>query len=197
MRYLTIFFALVFSNVSAQLSKEEIETKRAEHIQELSDLSKGILNAEEIEHLGEITYFDYDPNFVIEGKFTKDIGKKFKMPTSSERTPIYRRYGFIDFIIDKDSFHLEVYQNIELIKQKQYKNYLFIPFKDLTASHSTYGGGRYIDFKIPESEIVIIDFNTAYNPYCAYSYRYSCPIPPAANHLKVEINAGEKTPTGH
>lgn len=197
MKYLTIFFVLILSNVSAQLSKEEIEIKRSEHIEELSDPSKGILNAEEIEHLGEITYFDYDSNFVIKGKFTKDIGKKFKMPTSSERTPIYRRYGFIDFVIANDTFRLEVFQNIELIKQKQYKNYLFIPFKDLTSAKTTYGGGRYIDFEIPDNGSVIINFNTAYNPYCAYSYRYSCPIPPAANHLKVEINSGEKTPTGH
>lgn len=197
MKNLALLFIVIVSNSFAQLSKDEIELKRVEHIQELSDVSKGILNAEEIANLGEVTYFEYNANFVVSGKFTKDIGKKFEMPTSSERTPIYRRYGYIDFKIENNSFRLEVYQNMDLIKQKEYKNYLFIPFKDLTATLTTYGGGRYIDFQIPEKEQVILDFNTAYNPYCAYSYRYSCPIPPVINHLKIEINAGEKTPTGH
>jgi len=197
MKKLAFLFIIIACNSFAQLSKEAIELKRKEHIQELSDVSKGILNAEEIKLLGEVTYFDYDTNFVFQGKFTKDIGKKFEMPTSTERTPIYRRFGYIDFKIDKDSFRLEVYQNIDLIKQKEYKNYLFIPFKDATSSHSTYGGGRYIDFEISENDQIKLDFNTAYNPYCAYSYRYSCPIPPTVNYLKIEINAGEKTPTGH
>lgn len=197
MKFLTLIFILSISKTFAQLSKEEIELKRLEHVKELSDTTKGILNAEEIGQLGEVSYFNYNSDFVFQGKFIKDIGKKFKMPTSSDRTPIYRRYGYIDFLIASSSFRLEVYQNIDLIKQKKCKNYLFIPFKDLTSAHSTYGGGRYIDFEIPEDANIILDFNAAYNPYCAYSYRYSCPIPPVVNHLKVEINAGEKTPSGH
>ena len=69
----------------------------------------------------------------------------------------------------------------------------YIPFTDLTNGEETYGAGRYLDFKIPESEKVIIDFNLAYNPYCAYNHSYSCPIPPKENNLNIKIEAGEKT----
>jgi len=194
MKYILFILPFLSSLSFGQLTKEEIKIKRQEHIAELSDTTKGILNREEIEHLGEVSYFDYDMNYVISGTFTKSIGKKFKMPTSTERTPIYRRYGYVNL---NDTARLEVYQNIELSKQEKYKNYLFIPFKDATSGKETYGGGRYIDLEIPKDTELIIDFNTAYNPYCAYSYRYSCPIPPKVNHLLIEINAGEKTPSGH
>ncbi|MFV9484298.1 DUF1684 domain-containing protein, partial [Christiangramia sp. ASW11-125] len=71
-------------------------------------------------------------------------------------------------------------------------DYLFLPFTDETNGISTYDGGRYLDFSIPEEKRVTIDFNRAYNPYCAYSGRYSCPIPPKENHLETAIPAGVK-----
>lgn len=193
-----LIILLFFSSFSfGQLMHSEIEVKRQQHIADLSDTTKGILNSEEIAHLGEVSYFIYDNNYVISGTFTKNKGKKFKMPTSTERRPIYRRYGYVDFIFKTDTVHLEVYQNIALSKRKEYKSYLFIPFKDATSAKETYGGGRYLDINIPENSELILDFNTAYNPYCAYSYRYSCPIPPKVNHMIIEVKAGEKTPTGH
>lgn len=194
----TLVFFLFFSSFSfGQLTFEEIEIKRKKHIAELNDSTKGILNSEEIAHLGDVNYFPYAEKYIITGKFTKSVGKKFKMPTSTERMPIYRRFGYVDFLFENDSVRLEVYQNVALSKQEKYKNYLFIPFKDATSAKETYGGGRYLDLEIPKNTELILDFNTAYNPYCAYSYRYSCPIPPKANHLTIEIKAGEKTPTGH
>ena len=75
---------------------------------------------------------------------------------------------------------------------KELKDYLFLPFMDLTNGVSSYGGGRFLDLKIPEGESIIIDFKKAYNPYCAYNHRYSCPVPPDANHLNIEIPAGVK-----
>jgi uncharacterized protein (DUF1684 family) len=197
MKNTTILFCFFCSYTFGQLMPSEIETKRQEHIKELSDTAKGILNSEEVERLGEINYFAYDQNYVITGTFIKSVGKKFKMPTSTDRTPIYRRYGYVDFIHKSDTVRLEVYQNMALRKQEQYKNYLFIPFKDATSAKETYGGGRYIDLQIPNNAKMILDFNTAYNPYCAYSYRYSCPIPPKVNHITIDIKAGEKTPTAH
>lgn len=193
-----LIILLFFSSLSfGQLMPSQIEIKRREHIAELSDTTKGILNSDEVARLGEVSYFSYDTNYVISSTFTKSKGKKFKMPTSTERTPIYRRFGYADFVYKTDTVRLEVYQNIALSKQKEYKNYLFIPFKDATSAIETYGGGRYLDIEAPEKVELILDFNTAYNPYCAYSYRYSCPIPPKVNHIEIEIKAGEKTPTGH
>ena len=81
---------------------------------------------------------------------------------------------------------------IDLIKKDGYKDYLFLPFSDLTCGKDSYIGGRYIDMRIPKSNTVLIDFNKAYNPYCAYSYKYSCPIVPLDNDLDIEILAGVK-----
>ena len=194
--FLFIAFFGAFNSTGQQTAKE-IEEHRAEHLNSLTDTAAHVLNAEEIASFEGLDYFPFDTDFQITAKFTKDKGKKFEMPTSTERTPLYRRYGYVDFEIDGASYKLEVYQNIGLKTDKEYRDYLFIPFRDKTSAKTTYGGGRYLDARIPDGETILLDFNLLYNPYCAYSYLYSCPIPPAVNTLNVEINAGEKTPLGH
>src|SRR5262249_20654720 len=72
----------------------------------------------------------------------------------------------------------------------------FIPFMDATAPAETYGAGRYLDPEAMQDGKLLVDFNLAYNPYCAYNELWSCPIPPRENRLKVPIQAGEKKPTG-
>jgi uncharacterized protein (DUF1684 family) len=181
----------------AQLTAEETAASREEHAKELSDTTYGVLNQEEIDAFHGLDYFDFNSLLQVEAAFTKSVGKVFKMPTSTERTPKYRRYGYVDFEVNGVTCHLEVYQNMPLRKDKEYKDYLFLPYRDLTSSNETYGGGRFLDVRIPKGKTLIIDFNQAYNPYCAYSYRYSCPIPPACNTLNVKIEAGEKVPLGH
>ena len=114
------------------------------------------------------------------------------MKTSTERLPMYVKYGIATFKIDGKQFSLSIFQNIELVKREGFENYLFLPFTDLTSGVETYGGGRYIDLEKTDSGNIIIDFNKAYNPYCAYSHKYSCPVPPVENDLKVEIRAGVK-----
>ena len=73
-----------------------------------------------------------------------------------------------------------------------FKDYLFLPFMDDTNGEQTYAGGRYIDLRIPEGNTLKIDFNKAYNPYCAYNEKYSCPIVPRENYLDVAVKAGVK-----
>lgn len=74
---------------------------------------------------------------------------------------------------------------------------LFIPFRDATSGTDTYGAGRYLDLDEPEGDEIVVDFNLAYNPYCAYSESYSCPLPPAENWLKIAVTAGEKSFPSH
>ena len=80
------------------------------------------------------------------------------------------------------------------MKTAEYKNYLFIPFTDLTTGDESYGSGRYMDFTTDsiQSNKLTLDFNKAYNPYCAYAIGFHCPLPPKENFLKVAIIAGEK-----
>ena len=195
--FLLLFAVLTMFSTNAQKSEEEILTERAEKEAHIRDTTHGILRPIELEEFGGLNYFDFDSTFQVEGVFTKDKGKVFKMPTSTTREPKYRRYGYFDFKLNGKEYKLEVYQNMALKKEKEFRDHLFIPFRDKTSTIETYGGGRYIDAHIPKGKSLLIDFNEAYNPYCAYSHRFSCPIPPEANTLKVAIKAGEKTPVGH
>jgi len=121
-----------------------------------------------------------------------DEAKRFLMKTTTERLPEYSLYGEIVFRHNSKNYTLNVYQNIELIKKPGYENHLFIPFNDETNGHETYGGGRFLDITETGADSIIIDFNKAYNPYCAYNHKFSCPIPPESNALKIKIKAGEK-----
>ena len=195
---MALLLVLLSSTTSfSQLTKEETEQHRADHLTRLTDTSYHVLKQDEIDVFQGLDYFGFDANYQVNARFKKDKGKVFEMPTSTERTPKYRRYGYFYFEIDNKKCTLEVYQSPALKRVKEYRRHLFIPFRDKTTRNETYGGGRFIEMDIPEEENFILDFNTAFNPYCAYSYRFSCPIPPEANTLDVEIRAGEKTPLGH
>ena len=140
-----------------------------------------------------LNYYPPDLNYRVKARFIRsETPVFFKMKTTTSRLPDYVKYGEVHFTLKGQPFKLEVYQSPDIIQRPGYEDYLFIPFTDLTNGHSTYDVGRYLEFRIPDSEDVIIDFNKAYNPYCSYSPDYSCPIPPEANSLNVEIHAGEK-----
>ena len=113
----------------------------------------------------------------------------FDMLTTTTRKAKFRKYGVITFKIKDKKYALNVYQ--AEIRQESYQNSLFLPFKDLTNGVKTYAGGRYMELSIPkEGSEIIVDFNKAYNPYCAYSSKYSCPVVPSENHLNVHIKVG-------
>lgn len=138
-------------------------------------------------------YYPKKQNLRVKANFLRTPNEKvFKMETSSERLPEYRKYGVLKFEIDGKQYTLGVYQDIATSVVKKYKDLLFLPFKDLTNGKETHGGGRYIDFKIPSTQVVTLDFNKAYNPFCAYSKKFSCPLPPRENYLNVAIPAGMK-----
>lgn len=136
--------------------------------------------------------FPPDAAMVVNAKVEPVKGDAFAMPTTTERLPMYRKVAVLTFKLQGRSMRLSVYQNIDLVAKPGYEDHLFVPFTDATNGHSTYGGGRYLDLKGPLGREVVLDFNKAYNPYCAYGGRYSCPIPPKENHLPVPVEAGVK-----
>jgi uncharacterized protein (DUF1684 family) len=139
--------------------------------------------------------YGYDANYVIEAKMVRyEREDTVVMKTSADTEKLYVKYAQLHFNLNRSHCHLTVYQSIALREMDEYKNYLFIPFKDLTSGKETYGGGRYLDVQIPEGNTLILNFNTAYNPYCAYTDGYFCPVPPAENTLHVEVKAGAMTP---
>lgn len=119
--------------------------------------------------------------------------KPFELSTYSGKTKPFRQYGIATCNIMGKNTDVHIYASLRTIAMPGYKDYLFLPFKDLTNGDDTYGGGRYIDLKTGDIKNgkVTIDFNKCYNPWCAYSDGYNCPIPPNENHFDLEIKAGE------
>lgn len=198
MKIILIFLLIsCFTCVKAQYYKDSLQALRVVYSGELLDTSAKVLNQQEINELVGLKFFDIDSTYRIIAHFEKKIGRKFEMPTSTDRKPIYRAYGVVTFVLAGKTHQLTIYQNMSLKKQKEYKSYLFLPLRDVTSGNETYGGGRYLDLNIPEKDTIILDFNRLYNPYCVYSHRYSCPIPPKENYISLPINAGEKVPIGY
>ncbi len=141
-----------------------------------------------------LDYFPVDKKYRVEAILVKDsVQKTIVMKTSTSRAPEYIKYGIVKFEIDTFHLGLSVFQYTKLLDQPNQERHLFIPFRDETTSLETYGGGRYIDSEIPEEgNVLILDFNKAYNPYCAYNHKYSCVLPPDENQLPVRIEAGER-----
>jgi uncharacterized protein (DUF1684 family) len=141
-------------------------------------------------------FFPVDEKYRITALFEKKNDSKwFTMETSGTIRKIFRIYGVLRLVINDTSVKLNVYQSQNLMNSEEYKDQLFLPFTDLTSGEETYDAGRYIDLIIGDivDNKVVIDFNKAYNPYCAYvSGKYNCPIPPRENELPVAILAGEK-----
>ncbi|HEY0977999.1 MAG TPA: DUF1684 domain-containing protein [Flavobacteriales bacterium] len=158
---------------------------------EFADSLISPLTAEDRERFTRIERFPYDPAYRVLARFSPaERPKMFKMRTSTSREPLYRPYGTLTFSLQGKDHTLTVYQNVELLEKDGYADYLFLPFTDATNGEETYGGGRYLDLRSPLGPEVELELNNAYNPYCAYNARYSCPVPPKENHLAVGVRAG-------
>lgn len=153
------------------------------------------LTDEQRDHFSQLNYFHINKDFKIKGLFVRDtLRLEFEMKTSTDRLPIYTNYGKFYFTLDGKECVLTAYQNKAYADES---DYLFIPYRDFSNGDESYGGGRYLDLKIPTSDSLSLDFNLSYNPYCAYNHKYSCPIPPEENDLEVRIEAGEKSYDDH
>jgi uncharacterized protein (DUF1684 family) len=187
-------FILSLSAVSQQSYRDSIQGLRKKSQERLLG-SNMVLQQKEIDKIVSLSYYPVDESWVKHVHFEKDKGKPFDMPTSTDRMPCYRRVGYIHFEHEGKQQRLTIYKSLDL-KGSEYKNYYFLPFKDLTAPNETYGAGRYVelDLNLKKKNAFTIDFNTAFNPYCVYSYRFSCPLTPEENQLSIRIEAGEKLP---
>lgn len=190
------FLTFCFLQLQAQddvLARKEIETHREKQQLEFKDKELSPLLPKDRRRFKGLNYFPIDLKYRVQAKFIKTENPVlFHMKTTTARLPEYLKFGEVHFKIDDQDLRLEVYQSPEIMKRSGYEDYLFIPFTDVTNGSETYEVGRYLEFRIPQSEDVMIDFNKCYNPYCSYNPKFSCPIPPEANNLKIAIPAGEK-----
>ncbi|MEO9660053.1 MAG: DUF1684 domain-containing protein [Maribacter dokdonensis] len=140
-----------------------------------------------------LEFFEPDTNYIVEAELVRTPeALPFSMPTTTGRESTEVVYGIAKFSLNGKDHKLEIYQSPELITQAEYEDYLFLPFTDNTNGEETYGGGRYLDLRIPKGNKIILNFNKAYNPYCAYNKKFSCPIVPKVNNLDTEIKVGVK-----
>ena len=140
-----------------------------------------------------LDFFEPDTSYVVKARFVRTPDAvPFLNPTTTDRKTEEVVYGIAHFTLNGAEHQLEVYQSLDLLDQDEYEDYLFLPFLDETNGNETYGGGRYIDLTIPEGDTLVIDFNKAYNPYCVYNKKYSCPLVPRQNYLRTKVRAGVK-----
>ncbi|WP_370225709.1 DUF1684 domain-containing protein [Mesoflavibacter sp.] len=157
------------------------------------DASKSPLTDRDRQDFNGLDFFQFDSTFVVKAILKRTPNSKwFKMKRTLNETTDERVYGVLNFKLKGKAYTLNVYQGKELMTKKGFEDYLFLPFLDDTNGDTTYGGGRYIDLRIPEGNTIEIDFNKAYNPYCAYNEKFSCPIVPRENYLDVAVKAGVK-----
>jgi uncharacterized protein (DUF1684 family) len=147
------------------------------------------LTPEQQQSFHALTYFPENPELRLEVDITPFTDQKLiELPTSTGDIKTYIRYGRFSFTVDGKEAQLTLFGS---------PHGFFLPFVDSQAGNETYGAGRYLDpVQLPNNKFVI-DFNLAYNPYCAYNENWNCPIPPAENRLDVPIRAGEKNFDAH
>jgi hypothetical protein len=136
-----------------------------------------------------LAYFPEEPALAIRARLETegvDLDEPIVMPTTTGGRQVYRRAGVVRFEVDRRPARVTLFASPDMHE-------LFLPFRDATSGSETYGAGRYLEVEPPASDgTVEVDFNLAYNPYCAYNPDWSCPIPPGENWLSVPIRAGEK-----
>ncbi len=190
-----LFFSvmcLLHVNLHAQQYANEIAKHRKQYKLDFLTDEHSPLKAKDT---SKLKFYPPNPAYLVKANFTPiqdTIG--FDMQTHNGVIKKYFVYGELHFTLSNKEHVLFIYQSQSLKNKKDFEDYLFIPFTDLTNNQETFGGGRYLDFRIKDifNNTLLIDFNKCYNPYCAYKEGYSCPIPPRENDIKIPIYAGEK-----
>jgi uncharacterized protein len=152
--------------------------------------SRSPLTREQRGSFDGLAYFPENDALRVRGSIETDgvdTAEPIVMQTTTGGQQEYRRAGIVRFHVDGEAAQVTLFSSPEMDE-------LFLPFRDVTSGRETYGAGRYLEVDPPDERgHVVVDFNLAYNPYCAYNPEWSCPIPPGENWLAVPIRAGERT----
>lgn len=179
-----------YTNEQVEKFKHDFEKYVAEK-NEYCKSNESPLKMENIKGFNGLHYFEYNPNFRFEGPINiyEDPDSVIIYGSKQDERPSIK-YGYFEFTFDENEYKLQIFKILR--DDPEQDGYLFLGFTDETSNRETYGGGRYINLEQNQHNFYVIDFNYAYNPYCAYNPKYSCAIPSKENHLKIAIKAGEK-----
>ncbi len=185
---ITLIYSFTGQDDTAYITK--IQKQREEKDRFMRTASDSPFAKNVAEYTG-LNWFAPDKKFLVKAKLVAVENKKaVVLPTSDGKTKRYMEYAYAEFKLDGKEHRLLI---LEIIDMGPYKGTLFLAFGDQTSARETYGAGRYLDVKKTRGQnSITLDFNEAYNPYCAYNDNFSCPLPPQENLLSIAINAGEK-----
>ncbi|WP_411768323.1 DUF1684 domain-containing protein [Winogradskyella sp. A3E31] len=194
MKYVLCFLMVISTSCAQKKAKIQGETAwQIAKNAEFKDATTSPLTKKDLKNFKGLDFFKLDSSFVVKAHLKRTPDSKwFNMKTTTDRLSKERIFGIISFNINGEAFELNVYQGQELMQTEGYEDYLFLPFLDNTNGEESYGGGRYIDLRIPKGDSIEVDFNKAYNPLCVYNEKYSCPIVPRVNYIDTEVRAGVK-----
>lgn len=146
------------------------------------------LSADQRRGFKGLAYYPENPALVVKGTLDPNVeAGEVRMETTGGSEQVYTRAGILRFAVDGQQAHVTLFATED-------SHELFVPFRDATSGKGSYPAGRYLEVEPPDANgQVAVDFNFAYNPFCAYNPEYNCPLPPVENWLKVPIQAGEKT----
>lgn len=169
----------------------QLAAERATKDRSLREDSDSPIPTAKRDSLLPLRYYAPDPDYAVPAALKlAEERPTLDMPTSTGQVRKMQRVGNLEFTFRGQPLSLGAF--VEDGTERITK--LFVPFADMTTGKDTYSAGRYLDLFPTATGIYTIDFNRAYNPYCAYNNQYDCPFPPASNRLKVPIRAGEKSP---
>ena len=186
-----IIIVILFYSFSGGESREEyiarIATIRAEKDVFFKYNSESPF-ANDSENFKGLNYYQPDPDYKVNARLSLSDKKEIiTLSTNDSLTKAYKTFGIAEFELGGKTNHLLILEMYEPLDGK-----LFLAFADQTSAEDTYGAGRYLDVEYSGDNFLTLDFNLAYNPYCAYAEGYSCPFPPPDNLLETPIKAGEK-----
>jgi uncharacterized protein len=171
-------------------AKRQLEAFRRQKDKFFHDNPDSPILPEEKGDFTGLKYYPIDLNYRVMARLVSEAHPGiFRVQTTTGGHKEYARVGRLEFELNGQ--HLSLTAFMPPADEPLHGNRLFVPFRDKTSGKETYGAGRYLDLNKKATEEYVLDFNRAYNPYCAYSPYYSCPLPPGENNLPVEVRAGE------
>ncbi|GAB2482938.1 MAG: DUF1684 domain-containing protein [Cytophagales bacterium] len=168
---------------------EKIEKERERQFKYLRFNVESPLTEDQKRNLQTLTFYEINPEYKVKARLTPIESKKVRqVPMTDGSTERYIEHSYAEFELGGKTNKLLLLQSVS---ESDMRNF-FLAFADETSGRETYGGGRYLNVRQDGKNSITIDFNLAYNPYCAYNPDYACPLPPKENLLTISIEAGEK-----
>lgn len=183
------FYYMLTSTESAEDYIEKIEAERDREFRFIKYNYESPLTDEQKKNFKTLEFYPIDPAYRIKARMIPvEVKKMREVPLTDGSVEKYLEHSWAEFELDGTTQRLLLLQALDEPDKRNF----FLAFADATSAVETYGGGRYINARQDGSKSITLDFNLAYNPYCAYNPDYACPLPPKENLLEIPIPAGEK-----